>query len=80
MNDWHSPKPAFQNNLRRSFERLLRKLLNYPNFPAVVLVHAYIWYQVGAPGSDSVGVRIIPGRGACDLFGVIDLWCWEISG
>ena len=47
MNDWHSPKPAFQNNLRRSFERLLRKLLNYPNFPAVVLVHAYIWYQVG---------------------------------
>jgi hypothetical protein len=29
---------CLQNNVRRGFERLLRKLLSYPNRPAVVLV------------------------------------------
>ena len=46
MNDWHSPVPTFQNNIRRLFERLLRKVLNYPKKPAVVLLHAYVWTQV----------------------------------
>uniref|UniRef100_A0A7S0S1A6 SGNH hydrolase-type esterase domain-containing protein n=1 Tax=Chlamydomonas leiostraca TaxID=1034604 RepID=A0A7S0S1A6_9CHLO len=45
VNDWHNPTPAFQNNVRRPFERLLRKLLNYPKRPAVVMMHQYIWYQ-----------------------------------
>lgn len=39
-----NPMPPFQNDVRRGFERLVRKLLNYPNRPAVVLMHAY---QVG---------------------------------
>ncbi|GAX77809.1 hypothetical protein CEUSTIGMA_g5252.t1 [Chlamydomonas eustigma] len=45
VNDWHSPAPTFQNNIRRGYERLLRKLLKYPNNPAVILVHTYVWSQ-----------------------------------
>ena len=45
VNDWHSPGgPPFQNNIRRAFERLLRKIMRYPNKPAVVLLNAYIWF------------------------------------
>ena len=39
-----TPGPPFQNEARSGFERLIRKLLNYPNKPAVVLMHAF---QVG---------------------------------
>ncbi|GAX81637.1 hypothetical protein CEUSTIGMA_g9065.t1 [Chlamydomonas eustigma] len=53
VNDWHLPGgPPFQNEMRRSFERLLRKILTYPHKPAVILVHSYIWYQAyPVPGS-----------------------------
>lgn len=30
----------FDNAIRRAFERLIRKLLNYPNKPAVILMNA----------------------------------------
>lgn len=43
MNDAAFPTPAFDNAPRRSFERLLRKLLRYPRQPAVVLVNSYAW-------------------------------------
>ena len=32
--------------MRRPFERLIRKLLQYPRRPAVVLMHAYRWFQI----------------------------------
>eukprot|EP00798_Chlamydomonas_sp_ICE-L_P025706 gene25706-11364_t len=41
LNDADPPKPPFNNAMRRPFERLLRKLLNYPNKPAIVLLNAY---------------------------------------
>jgi hypothetical protein len=31
------------SDLRRSFERLIRKLLNFPNRPAVVLVNSFMY-------------------------------------
>ena len=47
VNDWHNPSgPPFLNDVRGAFERLLRKLLNYPNRPAVVLMHAYAYNLV----------------------------------
>ena len=46
VNDPESPMPAFENDVRRPFERLLRKLLKFPNRPAVVLMHAYVWAKV----------------------------------
>ncbi len=33
-----NPQP-FENNVRRPFERLLRKLLSYPKQPAIVLLN-----------------------------------------
>eukprot|EP00798_Chlamydomonas_sp_ICE-L_P032023 gene32023-16547_t len=45
VNDVTPKEPPFINNIRRAFERLLRKLLQYPNRPAVVLMHSYIWGQ-----------------------------------
>ena len=51
--------PPFLNEPRRAFERLLRKLLGYPNRPAVVLLHAYAWNQVTWGG----------GRGGCQRIG-----------
>lgn len=47
MNDGPSPTPPFDNVARRSFERLIRKLLNYPNRPAVVLLNAYSYFLSG---------------------------------
>eukprot|EP00201_Polytomella_parva_P006032 CAMPEP_0175076088 /NCGR_PEP_ID=MMETSP0052_2-20121109/22485_1 /TAXON_ID=51329 ORGANISM="Polytomella parva, Strain SAG 63-3" /NCGR_SAMPLE_ID=MMETSP0052_2 /ASSEMBLY_ACC=CAM_ASM_000194 /LENGTH=488 /DNA_ID=CAMNT_0016345093 /DNA_START=464 /DNA_END=1930 /DNA_ORIENTATION=+ len=41
VNDPVQAQPLFENTDRMSFERLVRKLLNYPNHPAVVLVHAF---------------------------------------
>jgi hypothetical protein len=40
---------VMESDWRRSFERLLRKLLQYPNNPAVVLLHSFRWThpQVG---------------------------------
>ena len=46
VNDWHNLHPLFENSMRRAYERLLRKLLKYPNGPAVVLVHSYCWLRV----------------------------------
>eukprot|EP00798_Chlamydomonas_sp_ICE-L_P025393 gene25392-11057_t len=36
--------PAMDNHYRRPFERLLRKLLNYPNRPAVILLNAFKYH------------------------------------
>eukprot|EP00195_Chlamydomonas_chlamydogama_P016102 CAMPEP_0202891718 /NCGR_PEP_ID=MMETSP1392-20130828/1712_1 /ASSEMBLY_ACC=CAM_ASM_000868 /TAXON_ID=225041 /ORGANISM="Chlamydomonas chlamydogama, Strain SAG 11-48b" /LENGTH=508 /DNA_ID=CAMNT_0049575555 /DNA_START=27 /DNA_END=1553 /DNA_ORIENTATION=+ len=44
VNDFQAPNPTFTNNIRRGFERLLRKLHLYPKRPAVVMVNSYIWY------------------------------------
>jgi len=43
VNDPYMTKVLFDNEYRRAYERLLRKLLNYPNNPAVVLMHSYNW-------------------------------------
>jgi hypothetical protein len=32
-----------ESEMRRAFERLIRKLLNFPNKPAVVLVNSFIY-------------------------------------
>ena len=50
VNDIHPVGSAFTNNMRRPFERLIRKLLRYPNHPAVVLMHEYVWFYVSAQG------------------------------
>ncbi|KAJ9512320.1 hypothetical protein QJQ45_012903 [Haematococcus lacustris] len=42
VNDQAVALPVFDNAMRRPYERLLRKLLKYPNRPAVVLVHTYV--------------------------------------
>lgn len=31
---------------RRTYERLLRKLLQYKNRPAVVMVNSFIWFNM----------------------------------
>ncbi|KAG1658766.1 hypothetical protein FOA52_001308 [Chlamydomonas sp. UWO 241] len=49
VNDDWEMFPPMNNGVRRPFERLLRKLLNYPKRPAVVLVHAYVWHSVLPP-------------------------------
>ncbi|KAG1660750.1 hypothetical protein FOA52_010624 [Chlamydomonas sp. UWO 241] len=45
VNDEAHPMPLFNNDMRRAYERLIRKLLSYPNQPAVVLLHTYTWMQ-----------------------------------
>lgn len=47
LNDPANASPPMDNNARRSYERLIRKLLLYPNRPAVVLYHAFRWFIVG---------------------------------
>lgn len=42
----HLPPPPFANDHRAAYERLLRKLLQYPRRPAVVLLHAYSYLMV----------------------------------
>eukprot|EP00798_Chlamydomonas_sp_ICE-L_P021436 gene21436-28402_t len=50
--EWPNPGPPMNNPCRRSFERLLRKLLNYPRRPAVVLMHSFIWHTINPwPGA-----------------------------
>lgn len=39
--------------VRRPYERLIRKLLQYPNRPAVVLIHAYRWFQIPVDATSS---------------------------
>ncbi|GAX72559.1 hypothetical protein CEUSTIGMA_g15.t1 [Chlamydomonas eustigma] len=48
-NDEHAPLPLFDNHVRRSFERLLRKLLDYPKRPAILLLHTYAWHETSDP-------------------------------
>ena len=45
VNDPQAPMPHFTNDMRRGMERLLRRLLTYPKRPAVVLMHAYMWFK-----------------------------------
>ncbi|KAG1680790.1 hypothetical protein FOA52_008123 [Chlamydomonas sp. UWO 241] len=46
-NDLHhtSGHEPMDNPQRRPFERLVRKVLNYPNRPAVILLNAYAWHE-----------------------------------
>eukprot|EP00798_Chlamydomonas_sp_ICE-L_P000444 gene444-1844_t len=47
VNDIDEPEGnVMDNQVRRPFERLIRKLLNYPRRPAVLLLHAYTWFRV----------------------------------
>jgi len=47
VNDQDQPiGPVMDNPVRRPFERLLRKLMYYPNKPAVIMVHSYIWHKL----------------------------------
>ncbi len=43
--------PIPPRQVRRPYERLLRKLLNYPNRPAVVLMHGFRWFQIPVEGT-----------------------------
>ena len=43
-----APLYLFVPQIRRPYEKLLRKLLNYPNKPAVVQLHAYKWWAARA--------------------------------
>ncbi|KAG2493704.1 hypothetical protein HYH03_008218 [Edaphochlamys debaryana] len=45
VSDEEMPMPHMNNQVRRPYERLIRKLLNYPRRPAVILMHAYRWFQ-----------------------------------
>ncbi|GFH13751.1 SGNH_hydro domain-containing protein [Haematococcus lacustris] len=51
VNDQAVALPVFDNAMRRPYERLLRKLLKYPNRPAVVLVHTYVHSMAKKPAS-----------------------------
>ncbi|KXZ48764.1 hypothetical protein GPECTOR_25g348 [Gonium pectorale] len=46
INDDEMPMPHMDNKVRRPYERLVRKLLTYPRRPAVVLFHAFRWFQL----------------------------------
>lgn len=41
INDEEMPMPHMNNRMRRPFEKLIRKLLKYPNSPAVIIYSAY---------------------------------------
>ena len=49
-----SPRPTLRSQVRRPFERLIRKLLLYPRRPAVILIHAYRWFQLPPENSGQV--------------------------
>ncbi|KAG2493702.1 hypothetical protein HYH03_008216 [Edaphochlamys debaryana] len=51
INDEEMPMPHMNNQVRRPYERLIRKLLNYPRRPAVILLHAYRWFGDAPPGA-----------------------------
>ena len=44
-NDIHNVQPPLANPERRQFERLVRKVLDYPSRPAVLLLHVWTWHQ-----------------------------------
>ncbi|EFJ42302.1 hypothetical protein VOLCADRAFT_107349 [Volvox carteri f. nagariensis] len=46
VNDDEMPMPHMNNQVRRPYEKLLRKLLGYPNRPAVVLLHGFCWFRI----------------------------------
>ena len=48
INDSSNPQPLWNNEVRRPLERLVRKLLDYPLRPAILLLHAYDW-QISSP-------------------------------
>ena len=41
------PGMEFEGDQRKGFERLLRKLLNYPKKPAVILVNSFAYMHTG---------------------------------
>jgi hypothetical protein len=41
------PGLEFEHDQRKGFERLLRKLLNYPKKPAVIMMNSYAWMSSG---------------------------------
>lgn len=45
INDASTWQHPMDHASRRSFERLLRKLLTYPNRPAIVLLNGFSWFQ-----------------------------------
>jgi hypothetical protein len=42
-----NPGLEFDHDQRKGFERLLRKLLNYPKKPAVVMINSFAWQACG---------------------------------
>lgn len=38
-----------ENDARKQYERLVRRLLNYPNRPAVIQMNAWSWFNMGDP-------------------------------
>lgn len=46
LNDEANPNPEMNNLPRRAFERMLRKLLSYPNKPAVIILHVFRWFRL----------------------------------
>ncbi|KAG2488702.1 hypothetical protein HYH03_012702 [Edaphochlamys debaryana] len=44
INDGQVAYPVMNNEVRRAYERLIRKLLRYPRRPAVVLFHTFRWF------------------------------------
>ncbi|GIL54431.1 hypothetical protein Vafri_9966 [Volvox africanus] len=48
ISDEEMPMPHMNNQIRRPYERLLRKLLSYPKRPAVIQMHAFRWFQIPA--------------------------------
>lgn len=44
-NDQHEAGPPMDNVPRREFERLVRKVLDYPSRPAVMLLNTYVWHE-----------------------------------
>jgi hypothetical protein len=49
------PGVDFEGDQRKGFERLLRKLLNYPKKPAVILVNSFAYLQSGEPDGAAAG-------------------------
>lgn len=45
VNDDPNPSPPMDNIARRSYERMLRKLLKYPNKPAVIVMNSFRWFK-----------------------------------
>ncbi len=47
VNDRYAPSKDWQDEERRAFERLVRKLLRLPRSPAVVLVNMFAFQSTG---------------------------------